>query len=352
MSTLQVVLAIIAVELVTLLGLFAALVLTHARKSGAKIRRLRRLWIRLLPDALEGRRQATARIRETILSDAGFRSFHEFLDEQLRQLGAGSPVRLRHLSRTLGFTQRLQRQLTESRDQLDRAAAAKTLGRLREKMSREAVTELLHSEDPAVVLAAGYASASFRDPSYFLPVFRAVYQRTRITLHGIAELLSRFEEGICPVVHELLDELIHQYSLEGPPSSFNPDKEVDRGDQAAQVVMIDLLAFFAYRPAAGSLLRLLELSEHEEVLIHIVKALAKVGDAAAVPRLCELLTHPNWVLRSQAVQALAALGAVESTPLIHALLEDDDLRVRVYAQKALHSLKAVELREVREEAYA
>ena len=79
--------------------------------------------------------------------------------------------------------------------------------------------------------------------------------------------------------------------------------------------MVDLLAFFAYRPAAGSLLRLLQLSEHEEVLIHIVKALAKMGDASAIPSLSELLTHPDWVLRSQAVQALATLGAVESAPL-------------------------------------
>lgn len=345
MSMLHVVLVVIAVELVTLLGLFLVLVTMHVRKSGAKTRKFRRFWVRLLPEALEGRREPTVRIKESIVTDACFTLFHEFMDEQLRQLGSGSPLRLRHLSRRLGFTQRLQRQLAESRDPLDRAAAAKTLGRLRERLPREAVAELLRSEDPAVVLAAGYAAASFRDPSYFIPVFRAVYQRTRITLHGIAELLSRFEEGVCPVIHKTLENLIAQYSRKTPSRSFNPNKQVDRSDQAAQVVMVDLLAFFAYRPAAGSLLRLLRLSEHEEVLIHIVKALAKMGDTGAIPSLSELLTHPNWVLRSQAVQALATLGAVESAPLILARLEDDDLRVRVYAQKALHSLGEVELHE-------
>ena len=352
MSALDIILTVIALELVTLVCLFIGLVTMHGRRSGTKVRRMRRLWTRLLPEALEGRRQPTVRIKETLQSDSSFRMFHQFLDEQLREQRNGSPLRFRHLSRAVGLTQRLQRDLTESSDQLERAAAAKTLGRLRERMSRDAVAELLHSKDDAVVLAAGYASASFRDPKFFLPVFRAVYQRTRITLHGIAELLCRFEEGVCPVIHKLLDKVVDQYVRGKPPGSTDPEKAVDRDDQAAQVVMIDLLAFFAYRPAAGSLLRLLELSEHDEVLIHIVKALAKIGDAAAIPRLSDLLAHPNWVVRSQSVQALAALEAVEAAPLVHALLEDDDLRVRVYAQRALCSLEAVERQDVREEAYA
>ncbi len=352
MSVLDIVLLVIALELLTLLGLLVGLVTMHVRRSGTKIRRLRRLWVRLLREALEGRRRPTTRIRETMVSDANLKAFHGFLDEQLRELGDGSPLQIRHLSRTLDFTRHLQHQLAESRDPLERAAAAKTLGRLRERMSREAVAELLHSDDPAVVLAAGYASASFRDPSVFLPVFRAVYKGTRITLHGIAELLSRFEEGVCPVIHELLDELVVRYSETDPLRPLDPDREVDRSDQAAQVVMVDLLAFFAYRPAAPTLLRLLWLSEHDEVLIHIVKALAKIGDATAIPSLGAMLTHSNWVLRSQAVQALAALEAVETVPLVHALLEDEDLRVRVYARNALDCLKDIELPTLWEEAYA
>jgi HEAT repeat protein len=352
MSMLDIVLAVIALELVALLGLLVGLVTMHVRRSGTRIRRLRRLWVRLLPEALEGKRRPTARIRETMVSDANLKAFHGFLDEQLRELGDGSPLRLRHLSRTLDFTRHLQRRLAESRDPLERAAAAKTLGRLRERMSREAVAELLHSDDPAVVLAAGYASASFRDPSVFLQVFRAVYRGTRITLHGIAELLSRFEAGVCPVIHELLDKLVARYSETDLSGSLDPDREVDRGDQAAQVVMIDLLAFFAYRPAGPTLLHLLQLSEHEEVLIHIVKALAKIGDATAIPGLSRLLTHPNWVIRSQAVQALAALEAVDTIPLVHALLEDEDLRVRVCARNTLGTLNQLEPWAIVEEAYA
>ena len=88
MSTLHVVLVVIAVELATLLSLFLALVTMHVRKSGAKIRKYRRFWVRLLPEALEGRRKPTVRIKESIVTDANFKLFHEFMDEQLRQLGS------------------------------------------------------------------------------------------------------------------------------------------------------------------------------------------------------------------------------------------------------------------------
>jgi hypothetical protein len=335
-------LIVIALQVAALLCLLAAVINARVRISGAKIRRLRRLWSRLLPEALEGKRQAIAPIKRTLRSKADFAAFHDFLDEQLRERHGRSPILLRHLSRSLGFTDRLQRQLRRSRDQLDRAAAAKTLGRLRERVAREAVAALLRSDDPAVVLAAGYASASFRDPRYFLPVLRAVYQHTPITLHGIAELLSGFEEGVCPVIHEVLDKVVDQYELETPSVPFDPEEQVDRVDVAARVVMIDLLAFYKYVPAAASLLRLLELSEHEEVLIHLVKALARTGDAAAVPRLTDLIVHPNWVLRSQAAHALAALDAADVAPRIRTLLDDDNLQVRASAQRALLSLKALE----------
>jgi hypothetical protein len=342
MSMLEIILVVIALQLVVLAFLLIATVITHTRKSGAKIRRLRRTWFRLLPAALQGRREATERMQRTLHSRASFQAFHVFLDEQLRYQRGGSPLRLRRLSRAIGFTDRLQHQMLESRDQLGRAAAAKTLGRLRERIARESATELLQSNDPAVVLAAAYASASFRDPRHFLPVFRAIYQRTPITLHGAAELLSGFEEGVCPVIHKLLINLVGQYRHGGTPHPIDPQKEVDRSDTAAQVVMIDLLAFYAYVPAALTLLRLLELSEDEEVLIHLVKALAKVGDTTAVPRLTRLLGHQNWVIRSQAAQALATLEAGEAVPAIHALLGDDNIRVRIYAQQALRSLKTVE----------
>ena len=177
--------------------------------------------------------------------------------------GAGPRWRLRRLTRHVGLTERLHRELLEARDPLDRAAAGKTLARLRERIAEEKILDLLGSKDPAVVLSAAYATASFRDPKQFLPVFRAVYGRTPITLHGAAELLTGFEEGICPVITRLLEGVVGQYRRArkaGGTGLVDPNKAVDRNDTAAQVVMVDLLAFYAYRPAAATVSRLLTLS--------------------------------------------------------------------------------------------
>jgi HEAT repeat protein len=345
-STLSVILLVIAFELVAVTFLLVTTLIAQARRSGGRIQRRRELWEAMLPAALAGRRHPALRIRASLGSRSAWRAFHSFIDEQLRHERGGSTLGFRRLSRHVGLTERLQRQLLRARDPLDRAAAGKTLARLRERIGEEKTLDLLKSEDPAVVLAAAYATAFFRDSQQFLPVFRAVYNRTPITLHGAAELLSGFEEGVCPIIQGLLEGVVDQYQRKADTLSegqANPEKVVDRDDAAAQVVMTDLLAFYAYRPAGSTLVQLLSATENEEVLIHVVKAIAAIGDASAAPRLSELLTHPSWVVRRQSAQALAALRAVEAAPSMHALLDDSNLMVRATAVDTLRVLETTEV---------
>jgi HEAT repeat protein len=348
MSILEIILAIIALQVVALICLLVAIVVTYARIARTDVKQLRHQWARQLPDALEGGAEAIDCIRGSLGTDVAREAFRTFVDEQLYSDVGDSPSALRELSRTVGFTEWLQHQMLTSRNELDRAAAAKTLGGLHENVDHKVAVELLQSSDPAVVLAASHTIASFGDPNYLLPVFRAVYQRTPITIHGATGLLSEFGRGACPAIHELLRAVVDRYlqadAVESPesPRPLDPEREIDVDDVVAQVVMIDLLAFYTYLPAASTLLALLNLSKAEETIIHVVKALAKVGDAKAVPQLVEMLTHPNWVIRSQAVLALAALDAVEAVPSIRTLLGDESFRVRLYAQRALHSLESFE----------
>jgi HEAT repeat protein len=342
MGTLEIIVLFIGAELIALALLLVATLLTQARKSGRKIRRRRRLWHILLPEALAGDPEAVVGIGASLHSKGDWKAFHSFIDEELQRERGRSTLGLRRLCRLVGLTERLRHELLNARDPLDRAAAGKTLARLRERIAEEMILDLLKSKDPAVVLAAAYATACFRDPKQFLPVFRAVYQRTPITLHGAAELLSGFDEGACPTIHRLLGGVVSQYRLlakGGSTGPVDPEKAVEWSDTAAQVVMVDLLAFYAYQPAASTLLRLLTLSEDEEVLIHLVKAIAGVGDASATPRLVQLLGHPNWVIRSQSVHAL---GAVEAISSVQAMLGDHNLAVRASARETLQTLRTME----------
>jgi hypothetical protein len=344
--------SMIALEIIGCLVLGQALVLgvlaivtltTQARRTGGHIARLKDTWHDLLPAALGGEAAATDRIRKSLHSRADWAAFHAFVDEQLRCGQCQSALRLRRLCRAVGLTERLQLELLGARDPLDRAAAGRTLARLRESIAQNTVLELLDAKDPAVVLAAAYATASFRDSRHLLRVFRAVYQRTPITLHGAAELLSAFGEDSCLVIHGLLKGVTRQYldvEMGNLSEPIDTRKEIDRNDSAAQVVLVDLLAFFDYRPASSTLCRLLAQSTDDEVLIHLAKAIALIGDVDAVPGLTRLLTHPNWVVRDQSVQALAKLHMVETVPVVHALLADDNPSVRASAREALVSLES------------
>ncbi|MGI5940058.1 MAG: HEAT repeat domain-containing protein [Thermoleophilia bacterium] len=345
MSVLEIILAIIALQVAAFIYLLVAIVVTYARRARVDVDQLSHQWARQLPDALEGRAEAIDFIRGSLSTDAVRKAFRTFIDEQLYSDINDSLPALRELSRAVGFTEWLRHQALNSRNQLDRAAAGKTLGRLQESVDREVAVKLLQSSDPAVVLAASHTIASLGDPDYLLPVFRAVYQRTPITIHGAAGLLSEFGRGACPAIHELLRAVVDRYLQADAAESYrslDPEREIDVNDVVAQVVMIDLLAFYAYLPSASTLLALLSLSKAEETIIHVVKALAEVGDVKAVPQLVEMLTHSNWVIRSQTARTLAALDAVEAIPSIRTLLGDESLRVQLYAQRALRSLEGLE----------
>ncbi len=340
-STFQIIVIVVAAQAVTVVLLFTAAIFVQVRKSGTRTRRLHALWSGLVPLALGGSADAIDRLRHSLRSRRARQLFHDFLDAELRRRAGYSSSALRELSRSLGFTAWLEGRMRGSRNLLERAAVAKTLARLQEESARSVALMLLDSRDPAVVLAAGYAVAAFRDPTQLLPVFRAVYDRTPLTLHGAAELLSGFGKEACPVSQGLLQGVVRHLGEGRSSASIDRQREVAGDDTAAQVVLIDLLAFFHYQPALPTLLELLDLTADGEVTIHLVKALAKVGDHRAVPRLVELLGHPDWVIRSQSARALAALGARGACPAIRALCDDENLAVRSAAKAALAALEVV-----------
>ena len=307
----------IALEEVTLVGLFVALVCQALWGAGRRRERQIRLWTKTLGPALAGRRHARSRVRRSLKSEEDIVAFQRFLHDHFGPSLSEHSASLRQLMRALGVTSWLHARFRKAGKDLDRASAARTLAYLGEPLNPAEVAELLSSKDPAAVLAAAHALTSLGNPSYFLPVFRAIYDRTPITLHGAAGLLSRFGPAACPTITRLVSEVVkHTVTAPNPkfpgdalPDALDHTKAVDPNDVAAQVVMIDLLAFFRYAPAAPILRELLRVSPHEEVVIHLVKALGALKDSEAIPLLEPLLKHDNWVIRTQAAKALAAIAS-------------------------------------------
>lgn len=67
---------------------------------------------------------------------------------------------------------------------------------------------------------------------------------------------------------------------------------------------------------------LLEALNHPiaDVRGHAVEGLGEIGDASAVPAICEALLSANWSVREAAVQALGEIGDASAVPALRELL--------------------------------
>lgn len=329
MSAMEAMAAVLILEILGLLCLVLIIMMKDSRGPQSwRAFYLQRRWKKLVPRAARGDTFSLDKLRPTLSNKHRMRAFQHFIDQELTSSGSRTTARTRTLVRDLGFTEWLEDVVQNSHNELERAGAARTLQRLHEQVDTERLEELLHSKDPAVVISAGYMIAATKEASLFYPVLLAVYKQTQITMHGAAELLSRFGPKICPQMRQLLGELAMAQER-GFRSRISPD------DVGIQVIMIDLLAFFGSGRAAKTLSRLMDSTPHEEVLIHIVKALAIIGSSGDAAELIRLLSHSNWVIRSQSAIALATLGASQALPEIETLLEDSDHHVRLAAERAL-----------------
>jgi hypothetical protein len=333
--------SVVAVEAVSLFLLMTGVLLTRARRCGLRMRHTQALWRGDLPLAMSGQADALARIRRSLRSRGAWKAFHRLVIEYM----GSDETRIDHASslcHAVGLVEWLKKELLNARDPLDRVLAARTLARLRVKVSQDTIIRLLRSRERVLVIAAAYAAAASREPNQFLPVFRAIYERTMVTTHGAAEVLSAFDRYICPDVHRVLKEAAEDsckfLALSSLASAGQRDNAAGRACSSAQVIMIELLALHDYRPAVPTLLQLAETTDDEEILEHVLSALEVLADRDMVPRLLQFLEHPKPMLRRESITALAALNAVGTTTTIRGLLDDPDPAVRAEAKKAVDRL--------------
>lgn len=336
----------LGIEVVALVVL-TGLVIRHAAGSAPwREGHLHKLWAVLVPQALAGDRRAQAKLAATVQSERRLDLLAAFLRAEPETTGADTITQV-HFPRTaslsvisdqLGLTDLLRQRLRTARRDLERATAASLLVSLGRSPTSDEIAPLLESKDPVAVLVAARALARIGSPDMVLPVFEAIYRRTPITLHGAAGMLVEFGPGACPRLVSLLQEVLD-----------TPREERDGlglANEAAQVVLIDLLAFFQHKPAARVLRDLLTQAEDTEVVIHLIKALGALGDEQADTVLAGFLRHENWVVRSQAAKALAQLESDGWTEVVEPLAIDPDPRVRSLVQQILASRDAQPGREL------
>jgi len=214
------------------------------------------------------------------------KSLHRRVDERLEGVSGRHVLAMRQLCREKGLTAQLQREMRESYDGVARAIAARTLLRIREPVSQQAVLDLLDSGDADAVLIAAEAATLFREAGLFLPVFRALREKTAATVDEITRLLRLFGEDVCPTAHGLLKDVLRQHiDAEQPESAlpFDPETQIGRNDTVAQKVVVTLLASHGYRVAVPTFSRLLAVCADDGLRLCLVRALASAGEAADSP---------------------------------------------------------------------
>lgn len=209
-----------------------------------------------------------------------------------------------------------------------RVSAMSALGKLGEKRVSPFLQNMLNSKDTIEMTFAAKAIADIGDTNLILPVFRRMLTDTYTTFEGITEIAVRFGEDICPPIKNIIKEW-----LDG-----KRDLEESFGvpiDQSLSL-LVDTLGYYRFTEAGTQLEKILEKSDDNEVIIHVLKALSTMGYPVTIS-LTSFINHEDWIIRSQATKYIGKIKDDTYKEKIKKLLDDENWWVRFYAAKALYN---------------
>lgn len=283
-------------------------------------------------------------------------NWERYLYDYLKNIRGEERERIVKLARHTGLIRRFIHFLKKG-NRWEKARAAKFLGSAGETAAARYLRQNLHSKDRVVFLAAARALAALGAEEYFHEIINVLLTRSNFTYEAISEVLVEFGEESCPLIAETLQKnvLVTAYRIKPFSDGDGMDKSAaakiyndglldlrltresprDLDDPNVLCLYIDILASFNYLPAEPVLRGLLKLSDIEEVLIHCLKALEHIGAPETAADVAPLLSHPNWVIRSQAAKAVGTVNAEAYLEMLQELMSDKSWWVRFRAGEAL-----------------
>lgn len=238
----------------------------------------------------------------------------------------------------------------------EKARAARFLGVAGDATANRYLRKNLYSKDKVVFLAAARALAAIGTVAYFHEIINVLLKKSSFTYEAISEVLFEFGEDSCPLITEtmrsnvlvtayrsdpfwgsgihdaVLAKVYHDGLLELHLKRQSP---YDLDDPNVLCLYIDMLAAYNYLPAESVLRGLIMVSDMDEVLIHCLKALERVGSPETAPEIAPLLQHHNWVIRSQAARAIGTINPEDFLEELGGLMQDEHWWVCFRAGEAL-----------------
>lgn len=225
--------------------------------------------------------------------------------------------RLNFLARSTGIDRAVRRMLQEG-SHAEKLLAIVSLGRLGEKTDMEALGKLLASEHPIVCLRAARALLHI-DPGTLGELMPIIVQRSDLPTTAIANVIK---EAGSNMVSPILAGMLRHAFMHG----------------AAPQHMVRLIALTVVaHPSVvhASLHEIMDGTEDMDVLVACLKAMRDPGD---LPRVRQLIGHPDWRVRIHAAAALGDMGEEGDMALLIKLLSDHQWWVRYRAAQAVSRL--------------
>lgn len=200
-----------------------------------------------------------------------------------------------------------------------RELAARRLGLLRSRNSRQALRRALARGPALVTLAAATALARDRDGRALRWLLAHPQALARRTPRSLVALLRAFGPGARPLLSQAL--------------------AADRLDPALERAAIETLGLAGDREASDVIERRLQDSDLE-LRVAAARALGRLRDRESVPALLVLLADPEWQARAHAAWALGQMRDLETVDALADRLTDRAWWVRHHAAYALERLGA------------
>lgn len=306
-----------AMALTLLLIVWIVVLRVIYRRSERRKRKFLSIWRGLLTESalthLDTRRLPAIAGKDVVF----FLSYWNHLQDSLRGEARG---RLNFLVRSIGIDHAIRRMLREG-NPAEKLLAIVSLGHLGEKTDTEALEGLLVSEHPIACLHAARALLHI-DPGTLGELMPTIVQRSDLPITAIANVLK---EAGSNTVSPILADMLRQAFLQG----------------AAPQHLVRLIALTVVaHPSVvhASLREIMDQTEDTEVLAACLKAMR---DPCDLPKVRQLIGHPDWRVRVHAAAALGDMGEEKDLEPLIKLLSDSQWWVRYRAAQAISRLPFV-----------
>ena len=320
---------IISAVLILFIGIILILRLNYVRQERLYAR-LSSQWTSLLYEYLDDEIDIDE-IVPVMRKKKHFDFLWRFLTPYLKNFRGEEVEKINYLAQECGLDNYFINKVKHSHNKWEQAYGINALAMLHHEETVLLAKPLLRSKVPQVVFAAARSIALTGISEHFYPVLQAIFKNTYITNEGAVEIVTSFGEDICPEVINILEDTAAVRNNAG-------HSEKVQMEYMYIIAMIDFLGYFSFLQAQPVLEKLLKEESDTEIIIHLVKALARMDLPVGSTDLHPFLNHENAVIRSQAAHLAGQTGDEKYFAKLKELLNDTNWWVRYHAARGLYKM--------------